>query len=80
MYETDEEWIANFIRVEYGQDIKTATSVKASDIKLLGEFIINDVVTDYFSYPHTGEPSWIIIEVIDDKEDCISITNTPPPL
>ncbi|NIB41475.1 hypothetical protein HBA55_17870 [Pseudomaricurvus alkylphenolicus] len=78
MEETDEEWVADYLRLEYGEDIQDPDSVKASDIKHIGEFVINGVVTDYFSYPHSGEPSWAIIETIDDK-DCVSITSNPPP-
>jgi hypothetical protein len=75
MYESDEKWIADYLRLKNGEEINSPKSVKASEIKLIGAFTINGIVTDYFSYPYTGEPSWVIIEVTGDKEDCERITS-----
>jgi hypothetical protein len=78
MSESDEEWIADYLRLEFGEDVSDPKSVKASDIKHIGNFIINGIVTEYFSYPHSGDPSWVMIETIDER-DCVATTNRPPP-
>lgn len=79
MDETDEEWVADYLRLEYGEDINEPYSIKASDITHIGEFVIDGVVTDYFSYPQSGAPiMWAIIQIIDDR-DCVGMTSNPPP-
>lgn len=78
MKESDEEWLADYLRLEYGEDINDAESIKASDLIYVGHFVIDGVATDYWSYPTSGEPSWAIIEKIDDR-DCASMTSNPPP-
>ncbi len=79
MKETDEEWLADYLRLEYGEDVNDPDSVKASDLKYIGEFVIDGIVTEYWSYPTSGEPMWAIIQIIDDR-DCASMTNIPPPV
>lgn len=79
MDETDEEWVADYLRLEYGEDEHDPDAVKAEDIKHIGHFIINGVSTDYFTYPQSGDPyMWVIIETIDER-DCVSMTSNPPP-
>ncbi|MBW0145870.1 hypothetical protein [Marinobacter arenosus] len=80
MDETNEEWIADYLRLEYGEDTDDPDSVKAEDIKHIGHFIIDGVPTDYFTYPQSGTPyMWAIIETIDGR-DCVSMTSVPPPV
>ena len=78
MEEPDEEWVADYLRLEFGEDPADPLSVKASDIVHLGEFLIEGVVTDYFMFPHDGEPLWVTIETIDGR-DCAGTTTRPPP-
>lgn len=79
MEETDEEWIADYLRLEYGEDESDPDALKAKDIQHLGNFIINGVPTDYFAFPQSEEPyMWAIIERIDGR-DCAGMTSAPPP-
>ena len=79
MDETDEEWIADYLRLEYGEEESDPESVKAKDIKHIGHFIVNGIPTDYFTFPQSGEPyMWATIETIDSR-DCAGMTSTPPP-
>ena len=78
MEESEEEWLADYLRLEYGEDKNDPKSIKSSDLKYIGEFIINGVITEYWSYPTSGEPMWATIEIIDDK-DYASMTSVPPP-
>ena len=79
MNETDEEWIADYLRLEYGESIDDIDSIKAHDIKHIGHFIVNGIPTDYFTYPQSGSSyMWATIETIEER-DCAGITSTPPP-
>ena len=79
MEETSQEWIADYLRLEFGEDKSNSESVKAEDIKHLGNFIINGISTDYFTYPQSGEAyMWATIETLDGR-DCAGMTSAPPP-
>lgn len=76
--ETDEQWLAEYLRLEYGESRFSPFSIKARHLEFLGEFIIDDVKTKYCSYPHTGEPSWVTIQELGAQR-AADITDVPPP-
>ena len=78
MEESDEERLADYLRLEYGEDKNDPKSIKASDLKYIGKFVIDGTITEYWSYPTSCAPMWATIEIIDDK-DCASTTSVPPP-
>ena len=78
MEKTEEEWLADYLRLEYREHNHNPKSIKASDLKYIGKFVINGITTKYWSYPCSGEPMYATVEVIDDK-DCAGMTSMPPP-
>lgn len=73
------EWLVEYLRLEYGEDEDDPDSIKASDLKYVGEFMIDGVKTRYWSYPTSGEPAWATIEFLPDGE-CAGMTDVPPPV
>ncbi|WP_415894379.1 hypothetical protein ACMXYN_08440 [Neptuniibacter sp. PT8_73] len=79
MEETDKQWIADYLRLEFGEDESDPDSVKAEEIKHIGHFIINGTPTDYFTFPQSGDSyMWAIIEKTE-VGNCAGMTSTPPP-
>jgi len=78
MEETDEEWLADYLRLEYGEDESDPDSIKASDLTYVGEFVVDGVPTKYWSYPTSKEPGWVTIEEHGEQRSA-NMTSTAPP-
>ena len=78
MSNTDEEWLADYLRLEYGEKETDPDSLKSSDLTFVGEFVVNGVTTRYWSYPTCGDPMWAIIEEYEEGR-CAGITDKAPP-
>jgi hypothetical protein len=76
-YKTREEWVADYLRLEYGEDADDPSSLKASDLKYLGRFDVNGSPTDYWEYPTSGKPAYATITMRADGE-ALSMTDDPP--
>lgn len=79
MEDTYEEWLARYLRLEYGEDENDPQSLKASDLSYVGEFVIDGVPTKFWSYPTSGGPMWGIIEEHGEQK-LACLTSTGPPL
>jgi hypothetical protein len=73
--------IARYLRLEYGEIYGEKGSIKARDLKFEGEFVIDGVPTQYWSYPTSTKSgvAWATVERFDDTY-CLGMTETPPPL
>jgi len=77
--ESYQEWLAEYLRLEYGENKDDPDSIKSTDLKYIGEFVVNDVVTKYWSYPtSSGQPMWVTIEMLENGE-CAGMTDEAPP-
>ena len=76
--DTDEEWMAEYLRLEYGEEKDDPNSLKSSDLVFVGTFVVDGIPTKYWSYPTSGEPMWGTIAE-DGDNAYASMTSTPPP-
>lgn len=59
--------IARYLRLEYGESAHDKNSVKARDLKFVGEFIIDGVPTQFWEYPTSNpkKPNFATVERFD---------------
>ena len=77
--EGDIEWVLEYLHLEYGEKAGAENALKASDLVYVGEYVIDGIPCQYWSYPTSGEPMWAIIENNAGLR-CMGMTATPPPL
>jgi hypothetical protein len=77
--ETDEEWLAEYLRLEYGESWFSFSSLKARHLKYLGEHTMDGIPTKYWSYPTSDGHSWVTIQEFGGENRCASTTEVPPP-
>ena len=65
--------------MEYGEKAGADNALKASDLVYVGEYVIDGIPCQYWSYPTSGEPMWATIENNSGLR-CMGMTATPPPL
>jgi hypothetical protein len=75
--ESREEWLAAYLRLEYGEVEADPTSIKASDLTYLGCFNLNGDLVHYWQYPTSGEPAYATI-TISEAGETASMTDAPP--
>lgn len=70
--------IAEYLRLEYGESWWQKGALRASNLKFVGEYIIDGVATQYWSYPTSTGVEWATVERFDDGY-CLGMTSAPPP-
>jgi len=70
--------IANYLRLEYGESRWSRSSLKTADLAFEGEFVIDGVPTQYWSYPTSKGKAWATVERFDDNY-CLGMTDKGPP-
>lgn len=75
---TYKDWLADYLRLEYGENENDPDAIKASDLKYIGEYIVNGVLTKYWSYPTSVGSMWVTVECLENGE-CAGMTDEPPP-
>ena len=60
--EGDIEWVLEYLHLEYGEKAGDENALKASDLVYVGEYVIDGIPCQYWSYPTSDEPMWVIIE------------------
>lgn len=78
MKEIDEEWLADYLRLEYGEDENDPDSVKAEHLVYEGQYLIKGIKTKYWKYPTSDGFSWVVIEEYENSR-CANFSETPPP-
>lgn len=60
--------IARYLRLEYGESARDKDSLKARDLKFVGEFVIDGVPTQFWQYPTSNpkKPNWATVERFED--------------
>jgi hypothetical protein len=77
-FNTPEEWVANYLRLEYGEDATDPDSLQASDLSYLGRFEVNGCPTDYWQYPTSDKtPAYATMTMRDGTTE-LSMTDEPP--
>ena len=73
--------IARYLRLEYGESARDKDSLKARDLQFAGEFVIEGVPTQFWSYPSSNpkKPMWATVERFDDSY-CLGMTDKRPPV
>lgn len=74
---TPEEWVAEYLRLEYGEDADDPDSLQASDLNYLGRFHVDGHPTDYWQYPTSDEPAYATM-TMHDGSMALSMTDEPP--
>lgn len=74
---TPEEWVAEYLRLEYGEDAEDPDSLQASDLTYLGRFQVDGYPTDYWQYPTSEEPAYATM-TMREGGTALSMTDTPP--
>jgi hypothetical protein len=75
--ESHEEWLAAYLRLEYGEDEADPASIKASDLIYIGCFNVNGNLVHYWQYPTSDKPAYATITVSESGE-AASMTDEPP--
>ncbi len=70
--------IAEYLRLEYGERWWQKGAIRASNLKFVGEYVIDGVTTQYWSYPTSTGVEWATVERFDDGY-CLGMTSDPPP-
>ena len=78
MSETDEEWLADYLRLEYGEDKSDPSSIKAKDLEYDGEYVIDSTPTKFWKYPTSKGHEWVVIQEYPEGR-CADFVNSPPP-
>jgi hypothetical protein len=68
--------IAAYLRLEYGESARDKASIKARDLVLEGEFVIDGVPTQFWRYP-SKSPSWATVERFADHY-CLGMGESHP--
>ena len=76
--ESDITLLLEYMHLEYGEEAGEEDALKASDLVYVGEYVIDGIPCQYWSYPTSGEPMWATIEDHSGLR-CIGMTGTPPP-
>lgn len=76
--ESDITLLLEYLHLEYGEEAGEEDALKTSDLVYVGEYVIDGILCQYWSYPTTGEPMWATIEGYSGLR-CIGMTATPPP-
>jgi len=77
-FNTPEEWVAHYLRLEYGEDVSDPDSLKASDLTYLGRFNVNGQPTDYWQYPTSDNTPAYATMTHDERGTALSMTDEPP--
>jgi hypothetical protein len=75
---TREEWVAEYLRLEYGEDATDPASLKASDLTYLGRFEVKGYVTDYWQYPTSDNIPAYATMTLHNGTTALSMTDEPP--
>jgi glucan phosphoethanolaminetransferase (alkaline phosphatase superfamily) len=75
--ETHEEWLAAYLRLEYGEDTADSASIKASDLTYLGCFGQDGRSVHYWQYPTSGKPAYVTV-IMGESGDEASMTDELP--
>lgn len=71
--------LARYLRLEFGESPRSTKSVKASNLEFVGEFVVDGVPTQYWSFPNSAPPRvWAIVERFDDHIGLATTTRRPP--
>jgi hypothetical protein len=70
--------LAAYLRLEFGESWYPR-SVKAYHLKFVGEYMIDGVTTQYWSFPTSAEPMWATVERFDNSYS-LGMTSDPPPV
>ena len=72
--------IARYLRLEYGESARAKDSLKARNLEFAGEFVIDGVPTQFWSYPSSNpkKPMWATVERLDGSY-CLGMTDKRPP-
>lgn len=77
-FNTPEERVAHYLRLEYGEDAADPDSLQASDLTYLGQFEVNGYPTDYWRYPTSdNSPAYATMTLRDGTTE-LSMTDDPP--
>ena len=71
-----EKGVLEYLHLEYGESPEDEDSLKLSDLKYEGEYILEGIPTYFWSYP-TNSPCWAIVKPYDDAY-CFDMTTTSP--
>lgn len=74
---TPEEWVVEYLRLEYGEDAEDPDSLQASDLTYLGRFNVDGYPTEYWQYPTSDLPAYATM-TMRDGTTALSITDEPP--
>lgn len=74
---TPEEWVIEYLRLEYGEDSDDPDSLQASDLTYLGRFDVEGYPTDYWQYPTSDQPAYATMTMRDGTTE-LSMTDEPP--
>ena len=74
---TPEEWVAEYLRLEYGEDAEDPDSLQASDLTYLGRFNVDGYPTDYWQYQTSDQPAYATMTMRDGTAT-LSMTDDPP--
>lgn len=75
---TPEEWVADYLRLEYGEDATEPDSLQAADLTYLGRFDVNGYATDYWQYFTSDNTPAFATMTIRDDTTALSMTDNPP--
>lgn len=70
--------MADYLRLEYGEDAEDPDSLKASDLIYLGRFIVNGHPTDYWQYPTSDNTPAYATMTMHESGSALSMTDEPP--
>lgn len=74
---TPEEWVIEYLRLEYGEDAEEPDSLQISDLSYLGRFDVEGYPTDYWQYPTSDQPAYATMTMRDGTTE-LSMTDEPP--
>jgi hypothetical protein len=72
--------IASYLRLEFGESRWAKGSLKAADLTLVGEWVVDGVPTQFWRYPSSAPRGhdWAIVERFDDHFS-LGFADGPPP-
>lgn len=74
---TPEQWVIEYLRLEYGEDASDPDSLQVSDLIYLGRFNVDGSPTDYWQYPTSDKPAYATM-TISEGSTALSMTDAPP--
>lgn len=72
-----ETQIVGYLNLEFGEAPEDSESLKESELRYEGEFMLDGTPTHFWWFPCTSEQCWATVEPMDESY-CIGMTTESP--